>query len=95
MRVGARPPALTVSYASDSGPSKPGGYRVVPTEGGHIDFAPLDSLEDNILQQLRTRFRRVSVERIVSGSGFANIHGAMAAIEGRASVAPRAEIVPE
>ncbi|WP_374385481.1 glucokinase [Sandaracinobacter sp.] len=58
--------------------------RVVATEGGHIDFAPLDSLEDNILQQLRTRFRRVSVERIVSGSGFANIHGAMAAIEGRA-----------
>ena len=58
--------------------------RVVATEGGHIDFAPLDSLEDKILQQLRTRFRRVSVERIVSGSGFANIHGAMAAIEGRA-----------
>lgn len=58
--------------------------RVVATEGGHVDFAPLDSLEDKILQQLRTRFRRVSVERIVSGSGFANIHAAMAAIEGRA-----------
>ena len=62
--------------------------RVVPTEGGHLDYAPLDSLEDQILQQLRKRFRRVSGERIVSGSGFANVFGALAAIEGRA-VPPR------
>lgn len=61
---------------------------VIPTEGGHIDFAPLDSLEDMILQQLRARFRRVSVERIVAGPGLAAIHDALAAIEGRA-VAPR------
>ncbi|WP_199553623.1 glucokinase [Sandaracinobacteroides hominis] len=58
--------------------------RVVATEGGHMDYAPLDSVEDQILQQLRTRFRRVSVERIVSGSGFANVYAALAAIEGRA-----------
>ncbi len=62
--------------------------HVVATEGGHVDFAPLDSVEDQILKNLRGRFRRVSVERIVSGSGFANIHSAMAAIEGRA-VPPR------
>lgn len=58
--------------------------RVVATEGGHIDFAPLDSLEDMLLTQLRARFRRVSVERIVAGPGLANIHAALAAIEGRA-----------
>lgn len=58
--------------------------RVIPTEGGHIDFAPLDSLEDMILGQLRARFCRVSVERIVSGPGLANVHGALAAIEGSA-----------
>jgi glucokinase len=58
--------------------------RVIPTEGGHIDFAPLDSLEDMLLSQLRARFRRVSVERIVSGPGLQNIHSALAAIEGRA-----------
>jgi glucokinase len=58
--------------------------RVVATEGGHIDFAPLDSLEDMVLAQLRARFRRVSVERIVAGPGLANIHAALAAIEGRA-----------
>lgn len=58
--------------------------RVVATEGGHIDYAALDSLEDMILAQLRARFRRVSVERIVAGPGLANIHAALAAIEGRA-----------
>ena len=63
----------------------PGGRpRVVPTEGGHIDFAPLDSLEDRLLLQLRQQFRRVSVERIVSGPGLVAIHGALAAIESRA-----------
>ncbi|MFN9965501.1 MAG: glucokinase, partial [Lysobacteraceae bacterium] len=46
-----------------------GAYRVQPTEGGHIDFAPLDSIEDAILARLRQRYRRVSVERVVSGPG--------------------------
>ena len=57
------------------------GYRVIETEGGHIDFAPLDGLEDRILAHLRRSFRRVSVERIVCGSGLVNIHQALAAIE--------------
>ena len=59
------------------------GYVVVPTEGGHIDFAPLDSLEDKILAHLRTNFRRVSVERLISGRGLVNIMEALASIEGR------------
>ena len=61
-----------------------GRYEVIETEGGHIDFAPLDSIDDSILQRLRGRYRRVSVERLVSGKGLANIHEALAAIEGRA-----------
>lgn len=63
-----------------------GYYDVIETEGGHVDFAPLDSIEDQILQFLRKSFRRVSVERIVAGSGIVNIHNALAAIEGRAVV---------
>ena len=43
--------------------------HVIETEGGHIDFAPLDGIEDAILARLRQRYRRVSVERIVSGPG--------------------------
>jgi glucokinase len=60
-----------------------GRYQVVETEAGHIDFAPLDSLEDRILVQLRARYRRVSVERVASGMGLANLYEALAAIEGR------------
>ena len=60
-----------------------GRYHVIETEGGHIDFAPLDSLEDKILVQLRRRHRRVSVERVASGMGLANLYEALAAIEGR------------
>lgn len=61
-----------------------GRNHVVESEGGHIDFAPLDSLEDAILQRLRQRHRRVSVERIVSGPGLVGIYETLAAIEGRA-----------
>ena len=60
------------------------GYHVIETEGGHIDFAPLDALEDQILAHLRRSFRRVSVERIACGSGLVNLYNAIAAIEGKA-----------
>ncbi|MDI4662766.1 glucokinase [Xanthobacter autotrophicus] len=59
-----------------------GRYHVIECEGGHIDFAPLDSLEESILHHLRQRYSRVSVERIVSGPGLLNIYEALAAIEG-------------
>ena len=60
-----------------------GGYRVSPTEGGHIDFAPLDAIEDAIMARLRDRYRRVSVERIVAGPGLADIHATLARLEGK------------
>lgn len=60
------------------------GYHVIETEGGHIDFAPLDSLEDQVLTFLRRTLRRVSIERIACGPGLANIYNALAAIEGKA-----------
>jgi glucokinase len=60
-----------------------GRYHVIETEGGHIDFAPLDALEDQILTHLRKHYRRVSVERIVSGQGLPNIYEALATIENR------------
>jgi glucokinase len=58
-------------------------YEVIETEGGHVDFAPLDSLEDKILTELRRSFRRVSIERIASGRGLWNVYEALGAIEGR------------
>ena len=58
-----------------------GDYDVIETEGGHMDFAPLDKLEDQILCHLRKTLRRVSIERIASGRGLWNIYEALGAIE--------------
>ncbi|MEL7681719.1 glucokinase [Citromicrobium bathyomarinum] len=59
------------------------GYRVQATEGGHVDFAPLDQIEDAILARLRKRHMRVSVERVVSGPGIVEIYATLAALEGK------------
>ncbi|MBC2667116.1 glucokinase [Novosphingobium flavum] len=60
-----------------------GDYRVQATEGGHIDFAPLDQIEDAILARLRQRYRRVSVERVVAGPAIVDIYQTLAALEDR------------
>ena len=60
-----------------------GQYRVQATEGGHIDFAPLDSIEDAILARLRKRHNRVSIERVVSGPAIVDIYQTLAAMENR------------
>ncbi len=59
------------------------GYRVQATEGAHIDFAPVDAVDDMLLQRLRKQHRRVSVERIVSGPGVVEIRSVLAALEHR------------
>ena len=61
-----------------------GDYHVIPTEGGHIDFAPLDGFEDQLTKRLRASLGRVSAERVVSGPGIVAIYETLAAIEGRA-----------
>lgn len=62
----------------------PGGYHVQPTEGGHIDFAPVDAIDDRLLARLREKHRRVSLERVVSGPGIVEIRAVFGAIEGQA-----------
>jgi glucokinase len=61
-----------------------GGYQVLETEGGHMDFAPLDGIEDALLKRLRKTFTRVSAERVVAGPGIVAIYETLAALEGRA-----------
>ncbi len=58
--------------------------HVQATEGGHIDFAPLDPIEDAILARLRKRHNRVSAERVVSGPAIVDIYETLSALEGRA-----------
>lgn len=47
-------------------------YQVFPTEGGHVDFAPQNDLESELLQYLR-KDGKVDVERVVSGRGIVEI----------------------
>jgi glucokinase len=49
-------------------------YQVLATEGGHADYAPRTDLEIGLLQFLRSRHERVSVERVVSGQGIFAIY---------------------
>lgn len=52
------------------------GYQVFPSEGGHVDFAPRNPTESQLLHFLREQqqLKRVSVERIVSGKGIVSIY---------------------
>jgi glucokinase len=61
-----------------------GFYHVQATEGGHVDYAPLDLIEDAVLARLRKRHNRVSVERVVSGPAIVDIYQTLAAMENRA-----------
>ena len=51
-------------------------------EGGHVGFAPKSQVQVDILNTLRSKFDRVSVERLVSGSGLENIYWALTRIHG-------------
>ncbi|HEX8722295.1 MAG TPA: glucokinase [Pyrinomonadaceae bacterium] len=51
------------------------GYHPMPSEGGHIDFAPRDGREFEMLEYLREKVGgRVSYERVLSGMGLFNIY---------------------
>lgn len=49
-------------------------YRVVPSEGGHADFAPRTDEQIELLKFMRKRYPQVSWELILSGRGFRTIH---------------------
>jgi len=51
-----------------------GRYHAHPSEGGHADFAPVDSLQTELLLYLQPRFGHVSFERVCSGSGVPNLY---------------------
>lgn len=74
---------LGVAQVFRPGPSAgKAGYHVIQTEGGHIDFAPHDEIEDRLVRRLRPSYTRVSAERIVAGPGIVGIYETLAEIEG-------------
>jgi glucokinase len=48
-------------------------HQVFAGEGGHVEFAPRNELEIDLLRYLMTRFGHVSTERVLSGPGLVNI----------------------
>ena len=52
------------------------------TEGAHIDFAPVDAVDDALLSRLRKSHERVSLERVVSGAGIADIYAVISELSG-------------
>jgi glucokinase len=52
-----------------------GRHHPFPSEGGHVEFAPKDETEVELLKYLKDKLRkRVSIERVLSGPGIMNIY---------------------
>jgi len=49
-------------------------WRVVATEGGHVNFAPTNSVQILLLEHLLERFSHASYEQLLSGSGLVIIY---------------------
>ncbi|KAL7568602.1 hypothetical protein ACA910_022705 [Epithemia clementina (nom. ined.)] len=52
-------------------------YSCFPSEGGHVEYAPRNELEVELFQYLSRKYashHRISVERVVSGKGLANVY---------------------
>ena len=73
-----------------------GGHKIVPTEGGHIAFAPATQLEQDLLAHLKKGSEHVCVESLLSGRGLVRIHDFLVeyAGSGQAGLGP-AEITHE
>lgn len=72
-----------------------GKLHALASEGGHQGFAPQTDAQFELLRHLRTRWERVSNERLLSGPGIEAIYRAVQVIQGRAPVEVRADEVFE
>lgn len=63
------------------------------TEGGHVGFAPSNAEEAQVLGILARQFGRVSNERLLSGGGLVNLHGALHSINH--GMLPAVALAPE
>ncbi|HYO77862.1 MAG TPA: glucokinase [Thermoanaerobaculia bacterium] len=48
-------------------------HHVIPSEGGHADFAPQDEEQARLFIELHQRYGHVSWERLLSGMGLVNL----------------------
>jgi len=96
--VGAAPPETETKQDSTFAVLGPGtglgtggllqdasGIYPIVGEGSHAGFSPESKMQIKVLKQLRRRFERVSIERLISGPGLENIYWALGRIRGNAS----------
>mmetsp|Transcript_15600 Transcript_15600/g.24263 ORF Transcript_15600/g.24263 Transcript_15600/m.24263 type:complete len:369 (+) Transcript_15600:123-1229(+) len=58
-------------------PDSAGQYTCYPSEGGHVEFNPRSDIEIKLRKYIMSKFdykSRISVERVVSGMGLANVY---------------------
>ncbi len=61
---------LGLAWLQGSGPDA----TAWSTEGGHIDFAPVNTRQIELLEFMLQRYTHVSVERLLSGSGLVKLY---------------------
>jgi glucokinase len=61
----------------------PSGWRAMSSEGGHVAFAVEDAREFAMLERLLTGRERLSMERVVSGPGLADVYRVLTEMAGR------------
>lgn len=59
-------------------PLRGDGWLAVPSEGGHMDFCPLEAREAAVFSAIRVRHGDISAERLLSKEGLSDIHAALA-----------------
>ena len=67
-------------------PQSKGKRQIIPTEGGHMGFAPQTPIEREVLNVLARDLMYVSSETILSGPGFFRLYMALCEIWGEAPV---------
>ncbi|MEJ2539117.1 MAG: glucokinase [Gemmatimonadota bacterium] len=66
--------------------------EIIPSEAGHVGFAPTNAHEIELLRLLLERYERVSIERVVSGPGLENLYWANGRIDGDPDVGPAPDL---
>ena len=64
--------------------------QVLPSQGGHADFAPVDDEQHALCHYLRRFYPRVSLELLLSGRGLSRIHAFQAGLPPTATALPEA-----
>lgn len=53
-------------------------FQVIASEGGHASFAPIDAVQSELLEFIKQRYGRASVEHVLCGPGLVNIFSFLA-----------------